>query len=89
MQSRRYFISGLVQGVWYRATLQGRALESGFSGYVRNLPDGRVEAAVSCADEPCFERFEQLLWEGSPASVVEDVFSEPLDEIYEGVFEIR
>jgi len=89
MQSRRYYISGRVQGVWYRATLEARAGEIGFSGYVRNLPDGRVEAAVSCDDDRCFERFEVLLWEGSPLSVVEAVTHEPIDEWFEGPFERR
>ena len=89
MQSRRYIISGRVQGVWYRAAVQERAGEAGFSGYIRNLPGGGVEAAVSCEDEACFARFETLLWEGSPASVVENVTYEPMDEVFEGGFERR
>ena len=89
MQSRRYVVSGRVQGVWYRAALQERAAEAGFCGYVRNLPDGSVEAVVSCEDEACFERFETLLWEGSPASVVENVTYERIDELFEGAFERR
>ena len=89
MRSRRYIVRGRVQGVWYRATLKQNASEAGFSGYVRNLPDGTVEAAVSCSDEHCFVHFEVLLRQGSPLSVVETIAFEGIEEIFEGEFEIR
>lgn len=37
-------VSGRVQGVFYRATCARLARDAGLSGYVRNLPDGGVEA---------------------------------------------
>lgn len=40
----RVLISGRVQGVYFRDTCRRIALEHGVSGWVRNLPDGRVEA---------------------------------------------
>jgi acylphosphatase len=40
----RVLVSGRVQGVYFRDTCRRRALEHGVSGWVRNLPDGRVEA---------------------------------------------
>ena len=40
----RVVIDGVVQGVWFRASTQREAVAFGLSGWVRNLPDGRVEA---------------------------------------------
>jgi acylphosphatase len=37
-------VSGKVQGVFFRSSTQDKAEELGLSGWVRNLPDGRVEA---------------------------------------------
>jgi len=40
----RVLISGRVQGVFFRDTCRRMARENGVSGWVRNLPDGQVEA---------------------------------------------
>jgi acylphosphatase len=40
----RVLVSGRVQGVFFRDTCQRTALAHGVSGWVRNLPDGQVEA---------------------------------------------
>jgi acylphosphatase len=42
-QSRRYFVSGLVQGVGFRFFALREAKKLGVGGYARNLFDGRVE----------------------------------------------
>lgn len=46
MDSKRVhvFVSGQVQGVFFRAECASKARRAGLGGFVRNLPDGRVEA---------------------------------------------
>ncbi|MFH0957006.1 MAG: acylphosphatase, partial [Candidatus Aenigmatarchaeota archaeon] len=47
MQSRaRIVISGMVQGVFFRAFVRDAALSLGVTGWVRNRPDGKVEAVL-------------------------------------------
>ena len=45
------FVSGKVQGVFFRARTMERAVRSGLTGWVRNLPDGRVEAVFEGEEE--------------------------------------
>ncbi len=40
------FVSGEVQGVNFRQEIADKANEQGVTGWVRNLPDGRVEAVL-------------------------------------------
>ena len=42
----RLLVSGRVQGVFYRATTRDKAIGLGLTGWVCNLPDGRVEAVA-------------------------------------------
>jgi len=42
----RVLISGQVQGVYFRDACRRLALQHGVTGWVRNLPDGRVEAVL-------------------------------------------
>jgi acylphosphatase len=58
--SRRVVVRGRVQGVFFRDSTRGRAIQLGVNGWVRNLPDGTVEAlfegrpeAVDAAIEFC------------------------------------
>lgn len=44
--ARRCYVSGRVQGVFYRASTRETAKTLGVSGYASNLPDGRVEVLV-------------------------------------------
>jgi acylphosphatase len=80
MICRRSFVSGRVQGVFYRATCVRKAESLGLSGFARNLADGRVEV-VACGDEDAVNQFVAWLWEGSPASRVTDVATEHADPL--------
>ncbi|WP_345974627.1 acylphosphatase [Sulfurimonas sp. HSL3-7] len=88
MKSYRFLISGRVQGVFYRANVSRNAGDAGFSGYVRNLDDGRVEAVVSCEEERLAE-FLALLRRGSEASRVDDIEQSATDETFSGTFVVR
>lgn len=47
----RVLISGQVQGVFFRDTCRRLAVQHGVAGWVRNLPDGRVEAVFEGSAE--------------------------------------
>jgi acylphosphatase len=59
LKRARLLISGRVQGVWYRRATYEKATRLGLRGWVRNLPDGRVEILAEGAEG----RMQQLeLW---------------------------
>jgi len=72
MEAARFFVSGRVQGVGFRASTRYRALELGLTGYARNLADGRVEAFVQGAPNE-IESFAKWLQVGPPLARVDDV----------------
>lgn len=72
----RCYVSGRVQGVFYRASTRERAVRLGLSGYARNLPDGRVEV-VACGDAVAIDSLIAWLREGPPQSVVAELEIEP------------
>lgn len=65
-------VSGIVQGVFYRAFAKRAADEMEIKGSVRNLPDNRVEVYAE-GDEATLERFVEILKRGPPKSKVHDV----------------
>jgi acylphosphatase len=65
-------VSGRVQGVCYRAFTQEAALGLGLGGWVRNLPDGRVEAQVE-GPRGQIEKLLDLLHTGPPRALVTDL----------------
>ena len=70
--ARRFVVSGRVQGVGFRYFTQDIARREGLTGFVRNLPDGRVEA-VAEGDDGSLDRLEIALWRGPSHARVEHV----------------
>lgn len=66
------YVSGRVQGVYYRATTRDTARERGVDGWVRNLEDGRVEAVFE-GPRAAIEAMVEWCHEGSPKARVEEV----------------
>jgi acylphosphatase len=65
-------VSGAVQGVWFRASTQRKAEELGLKGWVRNTPDGCVEAVFE-GDKSRVEDMIAWCHQGPPAAEVENV----------------
>jgi acylphosphatase len=66
------YVSGDVQGVFFRDSTRQKAEQLGLSGWVKNLPDGRVEALF---EGPSKRVREMVRWceQGPPHAGVEDV----------------
>lgn len=69
---RRVIVSGRVQGVAFRAYARAAARKVGATGWVRNLPDGKVEALVE-GDRERVDSMVAWFHKGSPSSRVEKV----------------
>lgn len=78
------FISGRVQGVFFRAYTRDTAIREGVQGWVRNVPDGRVEAVFE-GDPDRVDRMVAWCHEGSPLGHVDCV--DAREETYLGDFE--
>lgn len=70
--ARRYFVNGRVQGVGLRFFVQAAASFEGLHGWVRNLPDGRVEIAAE-GDVEALDRFEHKIRQGPPTARIDHV----------------
>jgi acylphosphatase len=72
MIRRRVVVWGHVQGVFFRETTRRRAQAAGVSGWVRNRPDGAVEAVLE-GDEEAVERLVAFCREGPRGARVDRV----------------
>jgi acylphosphatase len=71
-KSVHVFLSGRVQGVWFRGWMAQEAASRGLKGWVRNLNDGRVEAVLAGPEEQVDDMLGACR-EGPPAARVDDV----------------
>jgi acylphosphatase len=85
--ARRLVIRGRVQGVWFRESMRIEAQRLGVAGWVRNRPDGTVEAVVA---GPAEALDALIAWarRGPEAAEVQRVEVEEADGKFEG-FEKR
>ena len=74
----RLLVSGRVQGVWFRESTRRCALELGLGGWVRNLPDGRVEALFE-GDTASVAAAIEFVKRGPPQASVTELTLEELD----------
>jgi acylphosphatase len=65
-------VRGRVQGVFFRATVERAAISRGVAGWVRNNPDGTVEAVFEGGEE-AIRRLLALCREGPRGARVEEV----------------
>jgi len=72
MESFHCFLSGRVQGVFFRKYTLECALRLGIKGWVRNLKDGRVEV-VGEGERESLEKFLEFLKKGPEGARVEEI----------------
>jgi len=71
-QRIRFFVTGRVQGVFFRQSLKVMAKKNDVFGWVKNLKDGRVEAVLE-GDEEKVSRLVEWAHGGPANAIVEDV----------------
>ena len=82
------YVSGRVQGVWYRATTQQKAIDLGLKGWVRNVSDGRVEL-IACGDEQQIRQLQAWLWQGPTHAKVDEVIVKEIAWVDFADFSVR
>lgn len=87
MKTLKIFISGNVQGVYFRQFVKKKAEELQLKGFVRNLDDGRVEIVVEGRDEKVNEMTEACK-KGAPQASVKEVQTQELNHQGFGDFKI-
>jgi acylphosphatase len=80
-------VTGRVQGVSFRAWTEAEARRLGLAGWVRNAPDGSVEARLQ-GDPSAIEAMLRRLWDGPSAARVAGMDSAPA-EVEPGLTDFR
>ena len=73
--SRRFLVTGRVQGVFFRSSTRDVAVQLFLTGYVKNLPDGRVEV-VACGQSDDIDKLASWLSQGPRTASVTGVDDE-------------
>ena len=84
----RVRITGMVQGVFFRAWTQQQANQLGVRGWVRNAPDGSVEGQLE-GDQAAVQQLVDLLHRGPPSAQVSKVDVEVAAPEAAAQFEVR
>lgn len=82
------YVTGKVQGVYFRATTRSEAEKRDIDGWVRNLDDGRVEAVFEGPETDVAEMVD-FCHEGSDSARVDDVSVTDEEPAGAGDFRIR
>ena len=85
---RQVHVTGRVQGVFFRAWTQQQANDLGVAGWVRNCPDGSVEAHLAGA-ESAVDKLIARLRDGPPSAVVSSIDVEEVDPEAGNRFDVR
>jgi acylphosphatase len=72
MKRIHVYISGLVQGVFFRAAARRAAADLNLTGWVRNMDDGRVEAVLE-GDDSDVDKMIEWCKTGPPAARIDNV----------------
>lgn len=73
--AKHWFVKGKVQGVWFRASTAEVAKQIGVRGWVRNLPDGRVEV-LACGTSQQLTELHDYLSHGPRLARVDELLVE-------------
>ena len=76
METVNLLVKGKVQGVFYRASVRGKAEELGINGWVKNTPDGHVQILAS-GEEEALKEFIRWCHTGPSRAVVKSVSVTP------------
>ena len=86
--ARHITVTGRVQGVFFRGWMRDQATGLGVTGWVRNCPDGRVDAHIE-GEETAVQQLIERLHEGPPAAQVDDVKTWEVETFDFDDFEVR
>ncbi len=76
--SRRFLVTGRVQGVFFRSSARDVAVQLSLTGYAKNLPDGSVEV-VACGQSDKIDKLAAWLREGPRMASVASVDDEAVE----------